>query len=141
MNGGAFVTRVAAVLAMPVIGRRATNRTPGRTVNRALRLGAWVFVVGRPARSEWTCSVHGAFVSGGLRSRPRHAPGLSSSALHLGFITNICGARREPAGQTNKWKAHLGNQLIAPQGDQNGGAHVRCRERLGGLLRYYEYAA
>jgi putative transposase len=35
----------------------------------------------------------------------------------------------------------LGNELIAPQGDHKGGTHVRCRERLGGLLRYYHRAA
>jgi transposase InsO family protein len=35
----------------------------------------------------------------------------------------------------------LGNELIAPQGDHRGGTHVCCRERLGGLLRYYEHAA
>jgi hypothetical protein len=31
--------------------------------------------------------------------------------------------------------------LIAPQSEQNGGTHVYCRERLGGLLRYYHRAA
>ena len=35
----------------------------------------------------------------------------------------------------------LGNELIAPQSGQNGGRHLRCRERLGGLLRYYHRAA
>ena len=35
----------------------------------------------------------------------------------------------------------LGNELIAPQCGQNGGTHLRCRERLGGLLRYYHRAA
>jgi transposase InsO family protein len=35
----------------------------------------------------------------------------------------------------------LGNRLIAPQSGQNLGTHVRCRERLGGLLRYYHRAA
>ena len=35
----------------------------------------------------------------------------------------------------------LGNELIAPQGDHRGGTHVCCRERLGGLLRYYDHAA
>jgi hypothetical protein len=30
----------------------------------------------------------------------------------------------------------LGNELIAPQCGQNGGTHLHCRERLGGLLRY-----
>jgi len=30
----------------------------------------------------------------------------------------------------------LANELIAPQSEQNGGTHVCCRERLGGLLRY-----
>jgi hypothetical protein len=31
----------------------------------------------------------------------------------------------------------LGNELIAPQCGQNGGTHLCCRERVGGLLRYY----
>jgi putative transposase len=35
----------------------------------------------------------------------------------------------------------LGNELIAPQCDQNGGTHVCCRERLAGLLHYYHHAA
>ena len=35
----------------------------------------------------------------------------------------------------------LGNELIGPQCHQNGGTHVFCRERLGGLLRYYHRAA
>jgi putative transposase len=35
----------------------------------------------------------------------------------------------------------LGNELIARQSDQNGGTHLCCRERLGGLLRYYHRAA
>jgi transposase InsO family protein len=35
----------------------------------------------------------------------------------------------------------LGNELIAPQSDQAGGTHLCCRERLGGLLRYYHHAA
>jgi len=35
----------------------------------------------------------------------------------------------------------LGNELIAPHGDHRGGKNVCCRERLGGLLRYYDYAA
>jgi putative transposase len=35
----------------------------------------------------------------------------------------------------------LGDELIAPQGDHRCGTHVCCRERLGGLLRYYDHAA
>jgi len=35
----------------------------------------------------------------------------------------------------------LGNELIAPRADHRGGTHVCCRERLGGLLRYYDHAA
>jgi hypothetical protein len=31
--------------------------------------------------------------------------------------------------------------LIAPRGDHSAGTHVCCRERLGGLLRYYDRAA
>ena len=34
----------------------------------------------------------------------------------------------------------LGNDLIAPGPRPLGGTHVRCRERLGGLLRYYHRA-
>jgi putative transposase len=35
----------------------------------------------------------------------------------------------------------LGNDLIAPGPRTLAGPHVRCRERLGGLLRYYHRAA
>ena len=35
----------------------------------------------------------------------------------------------------------LGNELITPEIRFLRGAHVRCRERLGGLLRYYRRAA
>ena len=35
----------------------------------------------------------------------------------------------------------LGNDLIAPESRPRDGTHVRCRERLGGLLRYYHRAA
>jgi putative transposase len=35
----------------------------------------------------------------------------------------------------------LGNELIAPQSTPNGGTSFCCRERRGGLLRYYHRAA
>jgi transposase InsO family protein len=35
----------------------------------------------------------------------------------------------------------LGNELITPELRPRQGTHVRCRERLGGLLRYYHRAA
>ena len=35
----------------------------------------------------------------------------------------------------------LRNELITPETRPLGGTHVRCRERLGGLLRYYHRAA
>ena len=35
----------------------------------------------------------------------------------------------------------LGNGLITPETHPGHGPHVRCRERLGGLLRYYHHAA
>jgi transposase InsO family protein len=35
----------------------------------------------------------------------------------------------------------LGNGLITPETHPGHGTHVRCRERLGGLLRYYYRAA
>jgi transposase InsO family protein len=35
----------------------------------------------------------------------------------------------------------LGNELITPETRPFRGTHVRCRERLGGLLRYYHRAA
>jgi len=35
----------------------------------------------------------------------------------------------------------LGNDLIAPEPLPGDGPHIRCRERLGGLLRYYHRAA
>jgi len=48
------------------------------------------------------------------------------------FMTHYHGERNHQG---------LGNELIAPQSEQNGGTHVYCRERLGGLLRYYHRAA
>jgi putative transposase len=35
----------------------------------------------------------------------------------------------------------LGNELITPETRPARDTHVRCRERLGGLLRYYHRAA
>jgi transposase InsO family protein len=35
----------------------------------------------------------------------------------------------------------LGNELITPAAAVAGGTQVRCRDRLGGLLRYYHRAA
>jgi len=35
----------------------------------------------------------------------------------------------------------LGNDLIAPAPSAFGGTRIRCRDRLGGLLRYYYRAA
>jgi putative transposase len=35
----------------------------------------------------------------------------------------------------------LGNELITPETRSLRGTPVRCRERLGGLLRYYHRAA
>ena len=35
----------------------------------------------------------------------------------------------------------LGNALITPDTPRTPGTHVRCRERLGGVLRYYHRAA
>jgi putative transposase len=35
----------------------------------------------------------------------------------------------------------LGNELITPATAAAGGTRVRCRDRLGGLLRYYHRAA
>jgi hypothetical protein len=35
----------------------------------------------------------------------------------------------------------LGNALITPPAAVAGGTQVRCRDRLGGLLRYYHRAA
>ena len=35
----------------------------------------------------------------------------------------------------------LGNELITPAAAAAGGTQVRCRDRLGGLLRYYHRAA
>ena len=35
----------------------------------------------------------------------------------------------------------LRNDLIVPRPELLAGTHVRCRERLGGLLRYYHRAA
>lgn len=48
------------------------------------------------------------------------------------FVTHYHGERNHQG---------LGNELITPTHRRGRGTHVRCRERLGGLLRYYHRAA
>ena len=61
----------------------------------------------------------------------------------------LFGERRLPQA-INEFVAHyhgernhqgLGNALISPATAGAGRTHVRCRDRLGGLLRYYHRAA
>jgi hypothetical protein len=55
-------------------------------------------------------------------------------------MTSRVGAEIRGAN-CGKWDQGLGNELIAPETRTLRGTHVRCRERLGGLLRYYHRAA
>jgi hypothetical protein len=48
---------------------------------------------------------------------------------------------RTPVEAPNANHQGLGNALIAPAPRAVGGARIRCRERLGGLLRHYYQAA
>jgi putative transposase len=48
------------------------------------------------------------------------------------FVTHYHGERNHQG---------LGNELITPAAAVAGGTRVRCRDRLGGLLRYYHRAA
>jgi putative transposase len=55
----------------------------------------------------------------------------------------LLGALDEFVAHYHRERNHqgLGNELITPETHPLRGTQVRCRERLGGLLRYYHRAA
>ena len=55
----------------------------------------------------------------------------------------LIGAVDEFVAHYHRERNHqgLGNRLITPGARQFSGTHIRCHERLGGMLRYYHRAA
>jgi hypothetical protein len=57
---------------------------------------------------------------------------LDEFVAHYQFVAHYHGERNHQG---------LDNDLIAPDPRRNDGVHVCCRQRLGGMLRYYHRAA
>ena len=88
---------------------------------------------------------------------PARSPNLNAFAERfIGSVRVECLARIVPLGETHlrhairafvdhyhEERPHqgLGNEMIAPETPSVGAAHVRCRERLGGVLKFYYRAA
>jgi hypothetical protein len=51
----------------------------------------------------------------------------------------LCPARRLGLGQSERPHQGLRNERLAPTTALNGTGPVRCRQRLGGLLKFYYY--
>ena len=108
---------------------------------------------------KWTDGFHRIVQGAGVRIvlTPVQAPNANAHAER--FVRSICGecldrlilfgegrrlrALDEVVAHDHGERNHqgLGNELITPEGAGAGGTQVRCRERLGGLLRYYHRAA
>jgi putative transposase len=108
---------------------------------------------------KWTGAFHRILHDAGVRIvvTPVQAPNANAYAER--FVRSVreqcldrlilCGERRllraldEFVAHHHGERPHqgLGNQVIMPETRPLRGAHVRCRERLGGLLRYYHRAA
>jgi putative transposase len=109
--------------------------------------------------SKWTEGFHRILQDAGVRIvvAPVQAPNANASAER--FVRSIrgeCLDRLILFGEQRLFRAldafvahyhgernhqGLGNDLIMPDTRPRRGTHVRCRDRLGGLLRYYHRAA
>jgi putative transposase len=109
--------------------------------------------------SKWTDGFRRIVQGTGLRIvlTPVQAPNANAYAER--FVRSIreecldrliLFGRRRLLRALNEFVAHyhggrnhqgLGNELITPETRPLGAIHVRCRQRLGGLLRYYHRAA
>jgi transposase InsO family protein len=136
---------------MAQAARRLTDAVDGFLV------GHRVLICDRDAK--WTDGFRRIVQSAGVRIvlTPIQAPNANAYAER--FVRSIraeCldrlilfGERRllraldEFAAHYHRERNHqgLGNELITPETRPLRGTHVRCRERLGGLLRYYHRAA
>jgi putative transposase len=88
---------------------------------------------------------------------PARSPNLNAFAERfVGSVTSECLARRVPLGEGHlraavrafvdhyhEERPHQGlsNELIAPKTTLVGEGPVQCRERLGGVLKFYYRAA
>jgi putative transposase len=109
--------------------------------------------------TKWTDGFHRIVQGAGVRIVPTPVQAPKANAYAERFVRSIreeCLDRLILFGEwrllraVDEFVAHyhkernhqgLGNALIVPQVDASCGPRVRCRERLGGLLRYYHRAA
>jgi len=109
----------------------------------------------RDRDSKWTAPFRGLIEGAGVRvvHTPIHAPNTNACAER--FVRSIRDeclnrlilfGKRRLRHTVDQFVAHyygernhqgLDNELIAPEHRPIAGGQVRCRERLGGLLRYY----
>ncbi len=104
--------------------------------------------------AKWTDGFHGIVQGAGVRIVPTPVQAPNANAYAERFVRSIreeCldrlilfGERRllralDELGERNH--QGLGNALIVPEVVLSRGPKVRCRERLGGLLRYYHHRA
>jgi putative transposase len=136
---------------MAQVARRLTDAVDGFLANHRVLLC--------DRDSKWTDGFRRIVQSAGVRivMTPLQAPNANAHAER--FVRSIraeCldrlilfGERRlfraldEFVAHYHRERNHqgLGNELIAPATAAAGGTQVRCRDRLGGLLRYYHRAA
>jgi putative transposase len=136
---------------MAQVARRLTDAVDGFLANHRVLLC--------DRDSKWTDGFRRIVQSAGVRivMTPVQAPNANAYAER--FVRSIraeCldrlilfGERRlfraldEFVAHYHRERNHqgLGNELIAPATAAAGGTQVRCRDRLGGLLRYYHRAA
>src|SRR5436309_6317022 len=133
--------------------RRGVSPTPSRGSWRAIGSSSATGTASGPRDSETSWKARG-FASS---SRPSRRPNANAYAER--FVRSIreeCldrlilfGERRlirvldEFVAHYHRERNHqgLGNELITPETRPLRGTRVRCRKRLGGLLRYYHRAA
>jgi putative transposase len=116
-------------------------------------------VLNRDRDGKWTEGFRDILEGAGVRAVLTPIQGPSANAYAERLVRSIREERldrlilfgeRRLLYVLNEFGAHyhgernhqgLGNDLIAPGSRTLVGTHVRCRERLGGLLRYYHRAA
>ncbi len=136
---------------MAQAARRLTDAVDG------FLMGHQILICDRDAK--WTDGFRRILQGAGVRTVRTPVQGPNANAYAERFVRSIreecldrlilLGERRllraldEFVAHSHRERNHqgLGNELITPATAAAGGTRVRCRDRLGGLLRYYHRAA
>jgi len=81
--------------------------------------------------------------SAAMRNLSPSCPDIRSKRIARITAVCRCTAAREYAAHYNAERDHqrLGGRLIEPPANENATGSIACRERLGGLLRFYHRGA